>query len=100
MTIVVCLAAATGVLADSADIDTNVGYFAKPKYIGSVYCYACHLDLSREFAELDDWTAPALHAIINGFAAGKGLSLGKLAQPIRLAVCGGTISPPIDATTT
>jgi glutamyl-tRNA synthetase len=55
-------------------------------------------DLSREFAELDDWTAPALHAIINGFAAGKGLSLGKLAQPIRLAVCGGTISPPIDAT--
>jgi len=47
---------------------------------------------------LDDWTAPALHALINGFAVGKGLSLGKLAQPIRLAVCGGTISPPIDAT--
>ncbi len=32
------------------------------------------------------------------FAAAKGVSLGKLAQPIRLAVCGGTVSPPIDAT--
>lgn len=51
MTIAACLVAATSVLADSADIDTNVGYFAKPRYIGSVYCYACHLDLSREFAK-------------------------------------------------
>jgi len=55
-------------------------------------------DVARELAELEDWTAPALHALINGFAVGKRLSLGKLAQPIRLAVCGGTISPPIDAT--
>jgi glutamyl-tRNA synthetase len=31
-------------------------------------------------------------------ALGRGVALGKLAQPIRLAVCGGTISPPIDAT--
>jgi len=46
-----CLVRATCVLAESADIDSNVGYFAKPKYIGSVYCYACHLDLSREFAK-------------------------------------------------
>ena len=23
---------------------------------------------------------------------------GKLAQPIRIAICGGTVSPPIDAT--
>jgi glutamyl-tRNA synthetase len=26
------------------------------------------------------------------------VALGKLAQPVRLAVCGGTVSPPIDAT--
>ena len=47
---------------------------------------------------LADWSAPAIHEVINGFAAAKGISLGKLAQPIRLAVCGGTVSPPIDAT--
>jgi glutamyl-tRNA synthetase len=51
-----------------------------------------------ELGQLTDWSAPAIHALISGFAAAKGVSLGKLAQPIRLAVCGGTVSPPIDAT--
>jgi glutamyl-tRNA synthetase len=52
----------------------------------------------HELGRLTDWSAPAIHALISGFAAAKGVSLGKLAQPIRLAVCGGTVSPPIDAT--
>ena len=60
------------------------------------------LALLAEFAEalkeLADWTAPAIHDLINGVAAANGVSLGKLAQPIRLAVCGGAVSPPIDAT--
>jgi glutamyl-tRNA synthetase len=51
-------------------------------------------------AQLADWSAPAIHKVISDFAATKGISLGKLAQPIRLAVCGGTVSPPIDATLT
>jgi glutamyl-tRNA synthetase len=55
-------------------------------------------EVTAAFADLADWTAPAIHEILGGFAAGKGLNLGKLAQPIRLAVCGGTVSPPIDAT--
>src|ERR1700683_3161199 len=41
----------TRVRADTGDADANVGYFAKPKYIGSVYCYACHGDLSRAFVK-------------------------------------------------
>ena len=28
----------------------------------------------------------------------KGVGLGKVAQPIRVAVSGGTVSPPIDVT--
>jgi glutamyl-tRNA synthetase len=48
--------------------------------------------------QLPVWSAPAIHEFISGFAAAKGISLGKLAQPIRLAMCGGTVSPPIDAT--
>jgi glutamyl-tRNA synthetase len=51
-----------------------------------------------ELARLAEWSAPKIHELISGFAAAKELSLGKLAQPIRLAVCGGTVSPPIDAT--
>ena len=45
------LALATRVFADPTGLNNNVGYFAKPRYIGSVYCYACHSDLSREFAK-------------------------------------------------
>ena len=44
------------------------------------------------------WTAPAIHELISALAAAKGVSLGKLAQPLRIAVCGATVSPPIDAT--
>jgi glutamyl-tRNA synthetase len=55
-------------------------------------------DLETALAELADWAAPALHELIAGFAAARGLPLGKLAQPIRLAMTGGTVSPPIDAT--
>jgi glutamyl-tRNA synthetase len=51
-----------------------------------------------ELAALEDWSAAAIHELINGLALARGLALGKLAQPIRLAVCGGTVSPPIDAT--
>ena len=55
-------------------------------------------EAADELAQLADWSAPAIHEVISDFAAAKGISLGKLAQPIRLAVCGGTVSPPIDAT--
>jgi glutamyl-tRNA synthetase len=51
-----------------------------------------------ELGQSTDWSAPAIHGVISTFAQAKGVSLGKLAQPIRLAVCGGTVSPPIDAT--
>jgi glutamyl-tRNA synthetase len=52
----------------------------------------------EELAALPEWTAPAIHAVISGLASRENLPLGRLAQPIRIAVCGGTISPPIDAT--
>jgi glutamyl-tRNA synthetase len=55
-------------------------------------------EASIELDRLADWSAPAIHEVISAFAAAKGIPLGKLAQPIRLAVCGGTVSPPIDAT--
>jgi len=48
--------------------------------------------------QLTDWSPHAIHGVISDVAVAKGIPLGKLAQPIRLAVCGGTVSPPIDAT--
>jgi glutamyl-tRNA synthetase len=55
-------------------------------------------EVAASLAQLSDWTAAAIHAVINDGAVSRGVSLGKLAQPLRLAVCGGTVSPPIDAT--
>jgi glutamyl-tRNA synthetase len=55
-------------------------------------------ELAEALAALPEWTAPALHVAVNGFAEGKGLGLGKVAQPIRVAVVGMAISPPIDQT--
>ena len=55
-------------------------------------------DALQELAQLQDWSATAIHQLISNFSAARGISLGKLAQPMRLAVCGGTVSPPIDAT--
>ncbi len=55
-------------------------------------------ELRGQLEALPEWTTEALHAAVNGFAEAKGLGLGKIAQPIRVAVCGMAVSPPIDAT--
>ena len=55
-------------------------------------------EASAQLARIEAWSAAAVHAIISGLADAKGVPLGKLAQPMRLALCGGTVSPPIDAT--
>jgi glutamyl-tRNA synthetase len=49
-------------------------------------------------AELADWRAPALHAVVSAVAAEQSAALGKVAQPLRVAVSGGAVSPPIDDT--
>jgi glutamyl-tRNA synthetase len=55
-------------------------------------------ELAAALESAADWTAPAIHALLSGLAATRGMSLGRVAQPLRLAVSGGTVSPPIDAT--
>ena len=45
-----------------------------------------------------DWTASAIHAALDGLANELQTGLGKVAQPIRVAVSGTAVSPPIDQT--
>jgi glutamyl-tRNA synthetase len=45
-----------------------------------------------------DWTSEAIHKALVETAERYELGLGKLAQPLRIAVTGGTVSPPIDGT--
>jgi glutamyl-tRNA synthetase len=49
-------------------------------------------------AALPGWEAPAIHGAIEAMARSSNLGLGKVAQPIRVAVSGGGVSPPIDQT--
>jgi glutamyl-tRNA synthetase len=55
-------------------------------------------ELTASLAALPEWTAASVHAAVQAFAEAKGLGLGKIAQPLRVAVTGNTISPPIDLT--
>ncbi|GMU70344.1 MAG: glutamate--tRNA ligase [Steroidobacteraceae bacterium] len=54
--------------------------------------------LRERLAALASWEAAAIHATIEALATERGVGLGKVAQPVRVAVSGGTVSPPIDAT--
>jgi glutamyl-tRNA synthetase len=47
---------------------------------------------------MPDWTRVSVHSALEALAAEQAVGLGKIAQPLRVAVTGGTISPPIDLT--
>ena len=45
--------------------------------------------------QLSDWSVPAIDAAIRTFAETRGMKLGKVAQPLRAALIGRTVSPGI-----
>ncbi|HXR19662.1 MAG TPA: glutamate--tRNA ligase [Steroidobacteraceae bacterium] len=54
--------------------------------------------LAAGFATLGVWSAGTIHELLDAVAQAHGVSLGKVAQPLRVAVSGGAVSPPIDVT--
>lgn len=53
-----------------------------------------HLQLSS----LETWDAESVHAVIEKITETLGVGMGKVGQPLRVAVTGGSFSPPIDQT--
>jgi glutamyl-tRNA synthetase len=49
-------------------------------------------------AGLEPWSAASIQQVIDSVAARLQLGMGKVAQPIRVAVSGSAVSPPIDIT--
>jgi glutamyl-tRNA synthetase len=47
---------------------------------------------------LPAWSKEEIHEVLTSTAEINNLKLGKLAQPVRVAITGGTVSPPIDIT--
>ena len=57
------------------------------------------LDAFAQQAEaLPNWSAEAIHGLIASVCEQFEVGMGKLAQPIRILISGGSVSPPIDAT--
>ncbi|MEM0982424.1 MAG: glutamate--tRNA ligase [Planctomycetota bacterium] len=60
------------------------------------------LETLREFAPslgtIDDWTPAGIEGAIQAFTDAKGLNMGKIAQPLRVAITGTTVSPPLGET--
>ena len=49
-------------------------------------------------AEINPWRADLIHEIVEKTAEEQNLKMAKLAQPLRVALTGNTVSPPIDVT--
>ena len=66
------------------------------------HCKAAIWPLVHAFVDAAEeavqWDAPAIHAMIDTICQQAEVKMGKLAQPIRILVSGGPVSPPIDST--
>lgn len=54
--------------------------------------------LLEAFTAIEDWNAESIHRIIEQITEQLDLNMGKVGQPLRVAVTGGSFSPPIDQT--
>jgi glutamyl-tRNA synthetase len=54
--------------------------------------------LRTALSGLTDWQREAIHAVLATTAEALGVKLGSVAQPLRVAVTGTSVSPPIDVT--
>ena len=60
--------------------------------------YAPLASLRAALASLPAWVAPEIAGAVSTVAADAGIGLGKLGQPLRVAVTGRGVSPPFDVT--
>jgi glutamyl-tRNA synthetase len=51
--------------------------------------------VGERLAALAEVTPESIETLLRGLAEEKQVGLGKVAQPLRVAICGNTISPPI-----
>ncbi len=85
--------AATYCYADFDDIDPA----AQKKHLRPIVNDALH-EVTSEFQKLENWDGADFVGLITDIAERHGLTMGKLGQPIRVAVTGGSNSPPLDVT--
>jgi glutamyl-tRNA synthetase len=77
--------------------DIELDPSAVAKYLTSAQRPAL-VEVRKRLEDLSNWSAPSIHDILIAVATHLGVGLGKIAQPLRVAVTGSSVSPPIDAT--
>ncbi|MDH5358499.1 MAG: glutamate--tRNA ligase [Gammaproteobacteria bacterium] len=55
-------------------------------------------DMQARLSALQEWQAEEIHDHIKACAEAAEVGMGKVAQPIRVAITGNTVSPPLDVT--
>lgn len=73
----------------------------EPKAASKNLTAAAEMPLQRlreALTALPTWQSAAIHEVVKAVAEAGALALGKVAQPLRVAVSGTAISPPIDVT--
>ena len=78
---------------DVAEFDPK----AAKKHLRPVIRDALELFRNR-LVDISEWNAAEIHAALEAVAEETGLNFGKIGQPVRVAVTGGSVSPPIDVT--
>ncbi len=58
--------------------------------------YKASLEASLAVLRTTDWTSEALEQSLRALADAKGVAAGKIFQPIRIALTGGTVSEPVN----
>ncbi len=55
-------------------------------------------DMLTRLQNVPEWLAEPVHAEVKACAEANAVGMGKVAQPIRVAITGNTVSPPLDVT--
>jgi glutamyl-tRNA synthetase len=89
-TLVEMKTAALPFLADEIQLDEK----AKAKHLTPDVALLL-IELAGKLKSTEPFTHTEIEKVFNGFVAEKGIKLGKIAQPVRVALTGGTVSPGI-----
>lgn len=77
--------------------DVNLSDELKKQYI-SPEIEPVIQQLQKNLNDLTEWSDVSIHQVLNDLVVAQGISLGKLAQPVRVLLTGGTVSPPLNST--
>lgn len=97
-------------LADRCKTLVEMAEMARPWYVDELIfnekAVAKHLvggekvllSMKEKLSNITDWSVKSLHDVVQSVAKELDLGMGKVAQPLRVAMTGNTVSPSIDLT--